>query len=179
MATGERDGGRLDPAGGPGAGAAEPAGRLWCAGREGADYCAGRLAATVGTEPTPAGASIADPQARWFLRLYAFQVFVVGFALAHFLVRARPLLANPATTLLTVWVAYTTAVVTQVATIHIGSGAALIDPSLDFVVRQWLPPAGLGRTLFAAPAVAAVHLLVARLRRGRQPSQPGVTSPAS
>ncbi|TDC52586.1 hypothetical protein E1212_08310 [Jiangella ureilytica] len=45
-----------------------------------------------------------------------------------------------------------------------------------------MPPSGLATGLLAAPTVAAgfaaVHALVARLRR-RQPSQPGVTSPAS
>ncbi|TDD66457.1 hypothetical protein E1262_22160 [Jiangella aurantiaca] len=121
-----------------------------------------------------------DGRAR-LVRIYAIQVFMLVFAVAYFQVHTQPVRPRPATTLLAVWYAYTAAVVAHEGVVDAAPGIA-DEPGLSGVLGLLLPPDGLAHTLLAAPAVAAgcaaVHALVARLRRP-QPSQPGVTSPAS
>jgi hypothetical protein len=163
---------------------AEPIARLWCAGSPTGDGCARGLTGIVGTEPTQPGDVLLDQGRAGLLRIYAVQVFVLVFALAYFQVHIQPLRRRPATTLLAVWYAYTLAVVAHEGVVDAGVGFA-DQPGLPGVLGLLLPPSGLATSLFAAPAVAAgfaaVHALLRRRRREAQPqpSQPGVTSPAS
>ncbi|TDD98077.1 hypothetical protein [Jiangella asiatica] len=162
----------------------EPVARLWCLGERGEAGCVRSLVGTVGDGPPDLAALVLDSGRRWFLRLYALQVFLLVFALAWFQLRTQPLRTGPATTLLAAWLAYTLAVVTHVGVLDAGLGAQ-DQPGPAGVLGLLVPPSGLASTVFTAPVVAAgfaaVHAaaraVVAR-RRG-QPSQPGLTSPAS
>lgn len=166
---------------------AEPVARVWCAGAPPFDGCVRGLAGLAGAEPTQPGDVLLDAGRARLLRIYAIQVFVLVFALAYFQVHTQPLRRRPATTLLAVWYAFMLAVVAHEGVVDAAVGAA-DEPGLPGVLGLLLPPSGLATSLLAAPAVAAgfavVHALVTRLRHRRrgsspQPSQPGVTSPAS
>ncbi|WP_116948657.1 hypothetical protein [Jiangella endophytica] len=158
----------------------EPVARLWCAGSPSADGCVSGLTFIAGEAPTDPADILLGGRAG-LVRIYAIQVFVLVFALAYFQVHTQPLRSRPATTLLAAWYAFTLAVVTHEGVVDAAAGVA-DEPGLPGVLGLLLPPAGLRPALLAAPAVAvafaAAHALVARRRR-RQPSQPGVTSPAS
>ncbi|MBB5789242.1 hypothetical protein [Jiangella mangrovi] len=162
----------------------EPVARVWCAGAAPGDGCARGLALIAGTEPSRPGDVLFDQGRARLVQIYAIQAFLLVFALAYFQVHTQPLRRRPATTLLAVWYAFTLAVVTHEGVVDAAIGVA-DEPGLPGVLGLLLPPSGLPATLFAAPAVAAgfavVHALVLRLRRRGepQPSQPGVTSPAS
>lgn len=164
----------------------EPVARLWCAGAPPGDGCARGLTVLVGTEPTDPAVVLFDQGRGRLLRIYAVQVFLLVFALAYFQVHTQPVRRRPATTLLAVWYAYTLAVVAHEGVVDAGVGVA-DEAGLTGVLGLLLPPSGLTTTLLAAPAVAAgfavVHALLARVRQRRrgepQPSQPGVTKPAS
>ncbi|SDU71563.1 hypothetical protein [Jiangella alkaliphila] len=160
----------------------EPIARVWCSGAPPGDRCADALTFPVGVTPTQPGDVLFDEGRALLLRIYAIQVFLLVFALAYFQVHTQPVRPRPATTLLTVWYAFTFAVVAHEGVVDASIGAA-DQPGLPGVLGLLLPPDGLAHTLFAAPAVAAgfaaVHALAARLRQRRQPSQPGVTTPAS
>ncbi|RIQ20540.1 hypothetical protein [Jiangella rhizosphaerae] len=162
----------------------EPVARLWCAGGPPGDGCAGNLVRSVGEAPVdPSDVVLDDGRAR-LVRIYAVQAFLIVFAVGYFQVHAQPVRPRPATTLLAVWYAYTAAVVTHEGVVDAALGLT-DEPGVPGVLGLLLPPDGLAHALLSAPAVAvafaAVHALAARLRRGRprQPSQPGVTSPAS
>lgn len=169
------------------AAAAEPVARLWCAGAPPGDGCVGGLTFIAGDAPADPSQVLVDQGRAWLLRIYAIQAFVLVFALAYFQVHTQPLRPRPATTLLAAWYAYTCAVVAHEGVVDAGVGVA-DGPLLSGVLGLLLPPSGLRYALFGAPAVAVafalVHALVLRLRgrrrrREAQPSQPGVTSPAS
>ncbi|WP_053202237.1 hypothetical protein [Jiangella muralis] len=161
---------------------AEPVARLWCAGSPPGNACVPALTGLAGAEPVQLSHLLLDPGRERLLRIYTVQVFLLVFAVAYFQLHAQPLRHRPATTLLVVWFAYTAAVVAREGVVDASLDIA-DEPGLPGLLGLLLPPGGLASTLLAAPAVAvtfaAGHALVTRLRRGRQPSQPGVTSPAS
>ncbi len=160
----------------------EPIARVWCSGAPPGDGCAGALTFPVGATPTQPGDVVFDEGRALLLRIYAIQVFLLIFALAYFQVHTQPVRPRPATTLLAVSYAFTLAVVAHEGVVDASIGVA-DEPGLPGVLGLLLPPDGLTATLLAAPAVAAgfaaVHAVATRLRQRRQPSQPGVTTPAS
>lgn len=139
------------------------------------DVCTERLATTV-FQTLPGYTPVLDPLAFTYARLYAFQAFLVLFALTYVLLRAAPgVTRHPLMTMLAVWHSYTwgavayAVVLGQAVVLGASSGTTPAD-HLALIVS----PRGLTHALLAAPAVAVVLAAVTwasqRLRARARPA---------
>ncbi|MGI5470314.1 hypothetical protein [Streptomyces sp. CA-132043] len=156
----------------------EPLVRFWCAPGELPEQCGIWLREQVANTDGMAAQAGESPRERAFMLLYAWQMFLVGYAVTHLFVSVTTAgLARVPRVLLSVWAAYTVGAIGFVGGLAAGAppeeGAAT-DP----LVRQLmllLPPPGLEHALYGAPVAAAVCAVAvwagSRLvRRGTRPA---------
>ncbi|GAA3164921.1 MULTISPECIES: hypothetical protein [Streptomyces] len=146
-----------------------PLARFWCAPGEHAGTCANDLIRLSGPDlpEFPNG----EPLLARFMRLYAWQAFLLLFAAAHFMVTAlTDALPRTARAALAGLCGYTAgaigfgAVTGAVAALWASPTRSL---TLDQILCLLLPPTGLNHALYAAPFAALLCAALARLRARR------------
>ncbi|WP_405743805.1 hypothetical protein OG422_18820 [Streptomyces sp. NBC_01525] len=151
----------------------DPVARFWCAPSEIAQVCGDDLVRLSGLDlpEFPGG----EPLLVRFSRLYAWQAFVLLFAVTHFAVASLThALPRPARAALAAWCGYTAgaigfgAVARAVSALWESPTRSL---TLDQILGLLLPPTGLNHALYTAPfaALLCAALTRVRFRRRKEP----------